>query len=98
MGDKIQRGYMDQTDYDWHLGEAWPGPRVYASVNGLREHKEKCIDECGMVEVEVRFVRTLTKKDEAKCMAAEEKSYQEKEPARERRRQRLIAENRKQIL
>jgi len=83
------RGYMDATAYDYELGWAWPGPRVSASVSGCRE-ANKCISECGIVEVEVRLVRRLSKQDERKLAAAEKKQRKKDEPARERRRQRLI--------
>jgi hypothetical protein len=52
-------GYMDLTDFECELGAAMGGNRVFPSVDDLRRCKSGCIDECGIVEVEVRFRRVI---------------------------------------
>ena len=52
------RGFMDRVDWDYELGEACGGSRVYPSVNDLREN-ETCVDQWGIVEVEVSLVRVV---------------------------------------
>jgi hypothetical protein len=49
-------GYMCATDWDHELGEASGGTRVFSSTEDLKKYKT-CFKECGIVEVEVNFVR-----------------------------------------
>jgi len=51
-------GYMCGTDFDHELGNASDGNTIYPSVDALKRHN-KCVDECGVVEVEVRYKRTI---------------------------------------
>jgi hypothetical protein len=47
-------GYMCGVDYEFELGEASDGNKVYPDVASLKAHR-KCVDEDGIVQVEVRF-------------------------------------------
>jgi hypothetical protein len=51
-------GFMCKTDFDHELSNAKGGSLVYASENNLRAERA-CIEECGIVEVEVRLVRVV---------------------------------------
>lgn len=51
-------GYMCQTDWDWELGEAMGGTRVYASVKDLKRDR-KCVEQCGIVEVRVTLEKIV---------------------------------------
>jgi hypothetical protein len=54
-----ERGYMCLIDWEWELGAASGGNRVYPSVEDLlRCHT--CADACGVVEVEVRITRLVS--------------------------------------
>jgi hypothetical protein len=50
------KAYMDATDFHSERGLPREGNRVYSTVEAVLEH-HACADECGVVEVEVRFVR-----------------------------------------
>lgn len=50
---------MDRTDFEYELGAASGGDTVYPSLDDVLAHR-KCANECGVVEVEVRF-RKLVK-------------------------------------
>lgn len=52
--DDFAVGYMDLTDFRYELGARLGGNVVYPSIEDCRKHREGCIDECGIVEVEVR--------------------------------------------
>ena len=54
----IVRCFMDGIDWEHHLGSDMTGPRLYPSEEAVRLH-EPCVTTggCGIVEVEVRFVR-----------------------------------------
>lgn len=55
-----RRGFMCKIDFDYELGNATGGSRVYSSVSDLlREHD--CAHECGIVEVEVRLAKIIEK-------------------------------------
>lgn len=45
--------YMCAVDWAHEMGEV-PSTELYGSVESLREHKS-CVDECGIVMVEVAF-------------------------------------------
>lgn len=49
---------MCRVDYDYHLlnGEVF----VYPSLEALKS-KRKCVDECGIVELELSLVRIVEK-------------------------------------
>ena len=51
-------GYMCRIDWEYELGAASDGDRVYPSLKALQHHR-KCVSECGIVEVAVRLVRVV---------------------------------------
>lgn len=56
--DKPVRGFMDGIDWEEHLGSDAYGAKVYPSEASCRR-QNTCIATggCGLVEVEVRFIR-----------------------------------------
>ncbi len=57
-------GFMDGVDWQHHLGQDAKGTRIYASVASLKDgipHIEAA--GCGVVEVEVRFIRWVEAQD-----------------------------------
>ena len=52
-----KRVFMDGTDWDCEIGSNANGNTVYPNVKSVEAHHPKCIEECGIAEVEVRFVR-----------------------------------------
>lgn len=56
--DDFVTGFMCKVDFDWELGYASGGNTVYPSEEDLRKCR-KCVDECGIVEVRVQFVRVV---------------------------------------
>ena len=48
-------GYMCRIDWNYELGSAIDGNKVYPSVQDLRA-SHTCADACGIVAVEVRLV------------------------------------------
>jgi len=50
--------FMCKVDFECELGMAAGGNVVYGSVEELRERR-KCVDACGIVEVECREVRVV---------------------------------------
>jgi len=55
MLEKEIMGYMCKTDFDYELGHADDGNKVYPSERALREH-QKCVSTCGFVKVKVTLV------------------------------------------
>lgn len=53
------RGFMDKVDFECELGGAMGGNKVYPSEDDCARCNAGCIDQCGMVEVEVRLVRVV---------------------------------------
>ena len=51
-------GYMDLIDFEFELGAASGGSRIFASPQECREYK-KCVGECGIVEVKVEAIRVV---------------------------------------
>jgi hypothetical protein len=51
---------MDATDWDWELGEARGGTKIYASKEDILREKS-CVKECGIVKVKISFVKRVTK-------------------------------------
>ena len=50
--------YMCKTDFDYELGYASGGNRVYASVEDLKYYCP-CVESCGIVAVKVEYVYTV---------------------------------------
>ncbi len=44
--------YLCKTDYDYELGNASGGCKLYSSIEDLKKHLS-CWEECGVLEVEV---------------------------------------------
>lgn len=55
---RVVVGYMCKTDFDHELGVASDGNKVFPSIETLRKHL-RCVDECGIVKVEVRLVQVV---------------------------------------
>lgn len=55
-------GYMCLTAFEHELEGDCNGTKVYPSLEALRE-KHKCLDQCGIVEVEVKSVKIVQKSD-----------------------------------
>jgi hypothetical protein len=53
-------GYMCKTDWECELGNAYDGNKVFPSIKALKEHY-RCVDECGIVKVQVRLLRVVKK-------------------------------------
>lgn len=53
------KGYMCKTDYEFELGQASGGNTVFPSVEDAKKNL-KCWGSCGLVEVEVVYVKELT--------------------------------------
>lgn len=51
-------GYMCTIDFDCELGAAAGGTKVYASIDDLKDSHD-CWKSCGIVEVEVKYVKTI---------------------------------------
>lgn len=60
MKPKPVKCYMDLVDFYHELGEASDGNRLFPSIKDLKTYY-KCVDECGIVEVEVRLKRVVKK-------------------------------------
>lgn len=58
-------GYMCGTDFQYELGAASGGNRIYPSVENLKEH-QKCWEECGIVEVKVTLNKVVVEEDFSK--------------------------------
>jgi hypothetical protein len=50
--------WMDKVDWDHEVGSALGGNKVYPSRRDL-ETNAKCLDECGIVQVEMRLRRVV---------------------------------------
>ena len=54
--DRRVRSFMCGVDWQYHLDADALGTTLYPDEESLRDRR-KCIDECGIVEVEVRLIR-----------------------------------------
>ena len=50
-------GYMCKTDFEYELGCAAGGNRIFPSITDLKKHKS-CWETCGIVKVSVRYIAT----------------------------------------
>jgi hypothetical protein len=62
------RGFMDAVDYEEHLENDMKGTLVFPSVELLKKAKP-CTRQCGIVEVEVSFVRVVQPQDFSEAIA-----------------------------
>lgn len=53
-----KKGYMCSTDYEFELGSASGGSKVYSSIEDLVNNK-KCHSSCGIFEVEILLKRKI---------------------------------------
>ena len=58
--DPHKKLYMCKIDFDYELGNAAGGNTVYPSLKDLKKN-HKCWKECGIVQVEVKKIRTVAK-------------------------------------
>lgn len=56
--DVVRTGYMCRVDFEFELGAALGGNVIFPDIEDLRAHR-KCVDECGIVEVEVRLKKLI---------------------------------------
>ena len=68
-GGTAVRGYMCLIAWEYEIGHASDGNRVYPSLHALQEH-HPCWAECGAVEVEVRSIRTVVPKYHREALTA----------------------------
>jgi hypothetical protein len=54
--------YTCGVDYQYELGEACDGNRVFASVEDLKLHN-KCWKQCGIVELEIKLIKWIEPQD-----------------------------------
>lgn len=57
-GEDFVVAYMCLTDFECELGAAMGGNTVYPSIEDLRASR-KCVESCGIVEVEVKARRII---------------------------------------
>lgn len=55
---EVRKGYMCLTDFDFELGEAPGGNRIFTSAEECFKDL-KCAESCGVAEVEVRKIAVL---------------------------------------
>ena len=53
-------GYMCKVDWDWEIGAALGGNKIYPSLEDLKEN-HKCWEECGVVKVKVSLEEVVHK-------------------------------------
>ncbi len=54
MKDEPRYGYMCKVGFDWELGHAIGGNKIYPSVEDLKENC-RCVEECGIVKVRIEL-------------------------------------------
>lgn len=54
--------YMDKVDFDYELGEALGGNRVYPSIEDLKKH-HSCVKSCGIVKVKISLEEVIQESD-----------------------------------
>jgi hypothetical protein len=62
MKKRIVIGYMDKVDWDYELGQALDGNKVFPSIDALKKYKP-CVRSCGIVKVEVRLKEVIQDTD-----------------------------------
>lgn len=61
----VKKGFMCKTDFEMELGKTNGGVIIYPTEKDCKNRRD-CIDQCGMVEVEIRVVRNITENKEKK--------------------------------
>lgn len=61
-GERVIRGYMCKVAWDYELGYALGGGRIYPTLADLISN-HKCTDQCGVVEVEVKVKKVIKQSD-----------------------------------
>ncbi|MBT4940418.1 MAG: hypothetical protein HON14_14885 [Rhodospirillaceae bacterium] len=54
---KKQTAYIDGEDLLLELAVASHGTKIYPSIEDIEQNHGHSLDECGIAEVEIRFVR-----------------------------------------
>lgn len=76
--------YMDKVDWDYEVGGASGGNKVYPSIDDL-ELCKPCVASCGIVEVELKLRRIIEESDfSERISAAKGKKKLSKEEAQEK--------------
>jgi len=60
--DRTEKVYMCGVDWQHEIGAAMGGNTVHPSVEDLKKHR-KCWKSCGIVEIEVKFVKWVEPQD-----------------------------------
>lgn len=55
---KCVTGYMDKVSFEYDLGHAACGDKVYPSIKSLKK-EQPCTKTCGVVKVQVRLVKVV---------------------------------------
>lgn len=50
--------YMCKTDWNFELGKGYDGCELYSTIEDLKEYRP-CVEECGIVEIEVTLKRVV---------------------------------------
>lgn len=82
--------FMDKVDFDYEVGAAHRGNRVYPSVVAV-EDNQPCSRQCGIVEVELRYIRTVREEVSIREQIAGAKVAPLTQEEKERDRQRATA-------
>lgn len=60
--EKPKRGFMCTVDFHHELGSAFGGTKIYPDEENLIMNRP-CVDQCGIVEVEISIVRVVKESD-----------------------------------
>lgn len=87
--------YMDKVDWDYEVGGAAGGNKVYPSIDDL-EICKPCVASCGMVEVELKLRRVIKESDFSERISkgkrlSKEEAQKKFEEAKKRRELHLTA-------
>ena len=58
MDNKEEFGYMCKIDWDWELGHAMGGNRIFPDVDDLKK-EHPCWENCGIVKVKIALEETV---------------------------------------
>jgi hypothetical protein len=88
----VVTGYMDKVDWDYEIGGAAGGNKVFPSIDDL-EYCKPCVQSCGIVEVQVKLKRIIKESDFSERIARGKKLSEEErfEKAKKRRDLHLTA-------